>query len=91
MSKIKGIKLIEIAWEDHWLSSSDWTTDEMFHKENRLLLHTVGYLVAEDAGHLFLSSQLESTGSGHHRGINSTIKSCVKKVDVLGWRTPRNP
>lgn len=87
----RGIKLIELEWEDHWLSSSDWTAKELFHKENRLHCTTVGYLIAEDAGHYFISSQLEQTGSGAYRGVNSILKVCVTRKRVLGVRLPRLP
>ena len=87
MKKIKkGIKLIEVTWEDHWLSSADWTTAEMFDEGNRLYCQSVGYLVAEDKKHLYISSQLQPICNGSYRGVNSIIKSCVKKIRVLGVR-----
>ena len=84
----KGIKLIEVTWEDHWHSSSDWTPEELFNERNMLFVTTVGYLVAEDTKHLFINTQLEPTCIGAYRGINSIIKSCIKKVNFIGWRRP---
>ena len=82
----KGIKLVEINWEDHWGSSSDWTVEEMLSPVNRVYVTSVGYVKAQDKKHIYIGTQLGTNGTNGHRGIHCILKSCIQKIRVIGWR-----
>lgn len=87
MKKQQRIKLVEVHWEDHWLSASDWSDRALADRRNYLIETSVGYLVYQDRTHLFLSPNRKRNGNGSARGVTCIIRSCIKKIHIIGWRS----
>lgn len=82
----KRVKLVEVEWEDHWASASDWSERELSDPQNDYMQTTSGYLHFETEGHLIISPNKRRDSMGNVRGVSCIIKSCIRKIRVVGWR-----
>lgn len=77
-----NIKLIYIRWEDATGSDGWIRADRLIEAEKLATIHTVGYLVHEDAISVTLS-MAHDVSNNNFGAYMSIPKSCIKKRKTL--------
>jgi len=72
------MKLLEITWEDAFMSLKVYTKDNASNRKGLSLLKTVGYLVHEDKKRIVLAMQQNTDKDNEVRLLTWIPISCIK-------------